>query len=156
MSLFLTSDFSIMTIILFVVIIFPLILRCLAEPHEDRGEIPLNRIKINCWKLQHYFLSRPGNRSRYWRVRVFSKWWLDFPFDSLCLAICVLWSQLAQHLYIMLHQLTNTQQTRDVGPVLDWCWPSVVDGGTTLVQHWANVSCLLGMSATPNPTNTRL
>ena len=24
------------------------------------------------------------------------------------------------------------------------CWVSVVDGGPTLVQHWVDVSCLLG------------
>ena len=37
-----------------------------------------------------------------------------------------------------------SQQTRDVGPVLDWCWATVCDGGPTSNQHWFNVSCLLG------------
>ena len=32
----------------------------------------------------------------------------------------------------------------NVGPVLVQCWASVADGGTTLFQHWINVSCLLG------------
>ena len=31
-----------------------------------------------------------------------------------------------------------------VDPMLGWCWPSVVDGGPTLAQHWVNVSCLMG------------
>ena len=35
-------------------------------------------------------------------------------------------------------------QTRDVEPVLVWCWASVVDGGPIINQHWLNVSCLLG------------
>ena len=29
--------------------------------------------------------------------------------------------------------------------MLDQCWASVVDGGPTLVQHWVDVSCLLGI-----------
>ena len=31
--------------------------------------------------------------------------------------------------------------------MFDKCWASVVDGGTTLVQHWVDVSCLLGMGS---------
>ena len=27
---------------------------------------------------------------------------------------------------------------------LDYCWPSVADGGPTLFRNWANVSCYLG------------
>ena len=38
----------------------------------------------------------------------------------------------------------TTQQTRDIDPMLDQCWASVVDGGQTLVQHWVDVSFLLG------------
>ena len=38
----------------------------------------------------------------------------------------------------------STQRTRDIDPMLDRCWASVLDGGTTLVQHWVDVSCLLG------------
>ena len=37
------------------------------------------------------------------------------------------------------------QQTRDVDPMLVYCWSDVVDGGATLTQHWVNVSCLLGV-----------
>ena len=37
-----------------------------------------------------------------------------------------------------------SQQTRDVEPMLFWCWANVEDGGSTLKQHWFNVSCLLG------------
>ena len=36
------------------------------------------------------------------------------------------------------------QQTRDVDPMLFYCWASVVDGGPALKQHWVNVSYLLG------------
>ena len=36
------------------------------------------------------------------------------------------------------------QQTRYVGPVLVWCWPTVYDAGPTSNQHRSNVSCLLG------------
>ena len=36
------------------------------------------------------------------------------------------------------------QQTRGVGPMLSWCWASVVDDGPTPAQHWANALCLLG------------
>ena len=36
------------------------------------------------------------------------------------------------------------QQTRLIDPILDQCWTNVVDGGPTLVQHWIDVSCLLG------------
>ena len=38
---------------------------------------------------------------------------------------------------------TYTQQTWDVGPTLVYCWANVVDGGSTVNQRWANVSCLL-------------
>ena len=40
-----------------------------------------------------------------------------------------------------------TQQTRDAGPMLVWCWANVVDGGPTSNQHWPSVSCLLGRGA---------
>ena len=36
-----------------------------------------------------------------------------------------------------------SQQTPAVGPILVWCWPSVVDDGPTSAQHWENASCLL-------------
>ena len=35
------------------------------------------------------------------------------------------------------------QQTRDIGPMLDRCWTSVVDGGPTMAQHWFDFSCSL-------------
>ena len=37
-----------------------------------------------------------------------------------------------------------TQQTQAIDPVFDQCWASVVDGGPTLIKHWANILCLLG------------
>ena len=27
--------------------------------------------------------------------------------------------------------------------MLDQCWSSVVHGGPTMIEHWANVSCLM-------------
>ena len=39
----------------------------------------------------------------------------------------------------------QSQQTWDDGPTLVYCWPSVVDGGPTVNQRWAHVSCLLGL-----------
>ena len=33
-------------------------------------------------------------------------------------------------------------ETRNVKPMLVWCWASVVDAGTTLNQHWLNIYCL--------------
>ena len=36
-----------------------------------------------------------------------------------------------------------TQQIWDVGPKLDYCWVNFVDGGPTVIQRLANVSCLL-------------
>ena len=41
-------------------------------------------------------------------------------------------------------QATFTQ--RDIHPMLNQCWASVVDAGPTLILHWAIVSCLLGDS----------
>ena len=38
----------------------------------------------------------------------------------------------------------HSQQRRDIGPVLDLCWPTVFDAGPTLIQHWANILCLVG------------
>ena len=35
----------------------------------------------------------------------------------------------------------NTQQTRDVGPMLCWCWPIVYDAGPTSPKHCVNASC---------------
>ena len=37
----------------------------------------------------------------------------------------------------------TTQQTKDLGTMLDQCWSIVYDAGPTLIQHWVNVSCLL-------------
>ena len=28
--------------------------------------------------------------------------------------------------------------------MLDQCWASVVEGGPALIQHWVDISCLLG------------
>ena len=36
-----------------------------------------------------------------------------------------------------------SQQTRDIEPLLDQCWASVVDGGPTLNQQRLNISLLL-------------
>ena len=48
----------------------------------------------------------------------------------------------------------TTQQTRDIDRMLDQCCASVVDAGTTLVQHSVDVLCLLGMSRVkPKGTN---
>ena len=38
------------------------------------------------------------------------------------------------------------QKTRHIYPLFDQCWPNVVDGGQTLVKHWVDVSCLLGLT----------
>ena len=38
----------------------------------------------------------------------------------------------------------SSWQTWDVDPTLFYCWANVVDGGPTVNQRWANVSCLLG------------
>ena len=32
-------------------------------------------------------------------------------------------------------------QTRDIHPMLFQCWPTVLDAGPTLKQHWVNVPC---------------
>ena len=40
--------------------------------------------------------------------------------------------------------MNPAQQARDVEPLLFKCWANVEDGGSTLKQHWLNVSCLLG------------
>ena len=44
----------------------------------------------------------------------------------------------------------SSQQTRDIEPMLVQYWPAVYDVGPTLIQHWFNVSCLLGCSLTVN------
>ena len=36
--------------------------------------------------------------------------------------------------------------TRDVDPMLGYCWPTVCDAGPVSNQHWFNTSCLLGLS----------
>ena len=38
-----------------------------------------------------------------------------------------------------------SQQTQDIDPMLDQCCATVYDAGSTLVQHWVDVSCLPGM-----------
>ena len=37
-----------------------------------------------------------------------------------------------------------SSQTRDVEPMLVWCWPIIVDAGPTSTQHWLDASCLMG------------
>ena len=47
--------------------------------------------------------------------------------------------------YLVFGDVRDTsQQTRHNYPMFDQCWPNVVDGGPTLVEHWVDVSCLLG------------
>ena len=36
------------------------------------------------------------------------------------------------------------RESRNVEPMVVWCWISVTDGGPTSTQHCFNVSCLLG------------
>ena len=35
------------------------------------------------------------------------------------------------------------QQVRNINPILEQCWTSVVDGGPTLVQYWGDEACLM-------------
>ena len=35
----------------------------------------------------------------------------------------------------------TTQHKRCIEPMLFWCWASIVGDGTTLIQHWLNISC---------------
>ena len=46
------------------------------------------------------------------------------------------------HICLLSHE-SQTQQTWDVGPTLVYCLATVVDGGPTVNQRWANVSCFL-------------
>ena len=40
----------------------------------------------------------------------------------------------------------STQPARHIYPMFDQCWPTVYDVGPTLVKHWVDVSCFLGIS----------
>ena len=71
---------------------------------------------------------------------------------SPCYHLCEALSEAAHHLILCtLTCITrhgkctlsvHVQQTRNIHPMLDQCWASVVNGGQTLVQHWIDVSCL--------------
>ena len=39
-----------------------------------------------------------------------------------------------------------TQQTRDIDPMLVYCWPTICDTRPTISHNWVNVSCLLPRS----------
>ena len=41
-------------------------------------------------------------------------------------------------------QVNGSQQTRDIDPMLEQCWASVVDGSPTFKQHWVDVSFFPG------------
>ena len=45
----------------------------------------------------------------------------------------------------------EVEQTRDIDPMLDECWPIVYDAGPIFSQHWVNVSCLLGSKSGHEP-----
>ena len=45
----------------------------------------------------------------------------------------------------------TSQQARDIDPMLDRCWASVVAGEPVLVKHWVDVSCLLGLMINGGP-----
>ena len=49
-------------------------------------------------------------------------------------------------LRLQLHVLQTwlAQQTRDIDPMLNQRWSTVYDAGSTLSQHWVDVSCFLG------------
>ena len=40
----------------------------------------------------------------------------------------------------------DLQQARHIYPVFEQCWPNVAGSWPTLVKHWADVSCLLGIT----------
>ena len=44
--------------------------------------------------------------------------------------------------------IKNTQKIRDVDPMTVYRWTNVCNAGSTLNQHWLNVSCLLGRPTT--------
>ena len=55
-------------------------------------------------------------------------------------------SQLSSELAVTCNPYSvGTQQTRDIEPMLVYCWADVADGVPTLNQHWFNVSCLPGI-----------
>ena len=54
---------------------------------------------------------------------------------------------------IVNHYEILAQQTREVDPMLDKCWPTVYDAGPTLALHRINVSCLLRVYRIKNSTH---
>ena len=52
--------------------------------------------------------------------------------------------------YLKREWYSATQQTRNIYPMFDQCWPTVYDVGPTLVKYWLDVSCLLGKLANSN------
>ena len=47
-------------------------------------------------------------------------------------------------------------RTRDIDPMLDQCWASVVDGGPTLVQHWVDVLLVTPSIVTLKPLSVTI
>ena len=52
---------------------------------------------------------------------------------------------LSHQVRVLLHRDYSSQRTRDIEPMLVWCWLTVYDFGATYTHHWFNVivSCWL-------------
>ena len=49
--------------------------------------------------------------------------------------------------YLTSYMAEALPATRDVDPMLVWCWPSVRDDEPTLKQNWVNIVCCLAGEA---------
>ena len=110
-------------------------------PLGHRGS-PQNSLLTNRRGRNTWFLWKPGYQWDRSVARRAPGWHADatWPtlnqhrFDVLCLLGLSWWAT-----WCLLHIFSS--QTRDVEPMLGWCWPSVVDAVPPSAQHWLNASC---------------
>ena len=59
-------------------------------------------------------------------------------------SVVLMWTNIKTILFNVSCLLVYPSASRGVGPMLGWCWASVVDDEPTSVHHWANASCFPG------------
>ena len=69
---------------------------------------------------------------------------------SCWMGVDFLWRSLVELNFTLTHECMH-QQICDIIPMLNWCRFSIVDGGPTLIQQYADVPWMMGMPHVKSP-----
>ena len=106
---------------------------------------------FHTFDLSKYYFDFQNANTRYWCTKwVWYTWSVNF-FTEDRRGSMTLWTFIYLSFYrtkiapVVPDWRILSQPIRGIVPMLYWCWASVGDGGSTSIQHWVNVSWLLGL-----------